>query len=238
MDACRWPAECPHPLCDISLADSAALTFHFIDDHHIGLSHVKVSSPQKSDATDDTTIVANVKRMTPDQVWLPYESLETYSTSDRPAKRVRSATPTICPRLINSHSTGTLTPVDEDPFWEQPDSACTELSSHHDDELAQQAMSFERARESLGNDLFDEFIRSPSPPSDYSGETVISVNNDHDTFANQNKKNDRSGNLQEGEIEGVRRAIRIRLRVQPQVTLRLRRPAATKGRVRNNRGRK
>lgn len=29
----RWPQRCPHPLCDVSLADGQDLRFHFIDDH-------------------------------------------------------------------------------------------------------------------------------------------------------------------------------------------------------------
>jgi hypothetical protein len=49
----------------------------------------------------------------------------------------------------------------------------------------------------LNNDLFDKFIRLPSPSSDYSGETVVSVTDDQDSTAEQFlHKNDRSDSLQ------------------------------------------
>lgn len=118
---------------------------------------------------------------------------------------------------------------------EQSDSTCTEFGSHDDAELVRRATLLESAGELFVNDLFNEFIRSPSLSSNHSGETVVSVNNDQDNFAHQIEKDDCNRSLLEGEIEGIQRAIWIRLRVQPQVTLRLRRPGATKGRDRTNR---
>src|SRR2546423_15534210 len=32
LEECRWPLVCPHPLCDTSLKDPAALQFHFVDE--------------------------------------------------------------------------------------------------------------------------------------------------------------------------------------------------------------
>lgn len=33
LEECRWPRVCPHPLCDTSVKNAAALQYHFVNEH-------------------------------------------------------------------------------------------------------------------------------------------------------------------------------------------------------------
>jgi hypothetical protein len=115
----QWPSRCPHPLCDISLEDEAALQFHFLDKHGISRtrpsrsasSHPTCTYRQQTPADTDrkATDTSNKRKLSSRDgtlEWLEPEHALTPSASREcsppyyPAKKVRTTTPTISPLRI------------------------------------------------------------------------------------------------------------------------------------------
>jgi hypothetical protein len=115
-----WPCHCPHPLCDVSLEDEAALRFHFVDDHGISGTRPSGAAPSNSTGARQQELPLNADRHTTGATrkrkssrqdgaleWLSPENFPKTSNSGEclspphTPKRMRTTSRTTCPSLIS-----------------------------------------------------------------------------------------------------------------------------------------
>ena len=120
LSRCRWPRVCPHPLCDTSLKDAAALQFHLVDEHGFSRTYPwKSASGTAVDSQDETTTLdqdpqrdrPSRKRKSSSGIgaleWIPPQSFHDTPfspggpTSCRPLKRPRQTPSSICPSVLS-----------------------------------------------------------------------------------------------------------------------------------------
>lgn len=66
----QWPSRCPHLLCDVSLENEAALSFHFVDEHRI--THIRAPLPAEIPTDENKETTAAKRKLKPSR----YEALE------------------------------------------------------------------------------------------------------------------------------------------------------------------
>jgi hypothetical protein len=120
LEECRWPRVCPHPLCDTSLKDAAALQYHLVDEH--GFSRTCPVKPANMTALDsqdekipldkDTQGARPSRKRKPSSCtraleWMPSQSFhDTPASPEEPSvcrrqKRPRRTPPAICPTVLS-----------------------------------------------------------------------------------------------------------------------------------------
>jgi hypothetical protein len=218
----RYPAICPHPLCDQPLEDSAALRFHLVDDHGISPSGATTGPGPESSPS--------LKRKSTDDNWMPAKSLKTDTLRFAPPKKSGQTPNTICPSLINVNSQDYSYPeqldmdLDQRERWEADISdASTYVNftaeSATDMEASEQLSS--PADESSNDDVFTAFIQSPF--TDYRVETPLKT--ERGSLSRQSSPLPAKGDLGNIDPVGKQRSYpRLYLRLQPpkaKITLRL-----------------
>jgi hypothetical protein len=182
VGTCRWPMQCPHPVCDHLVSTAEKFRFHLIDDHSIRLSRrdhemvVDCALLVKGPASD-------LKRKLSEVDWVP---------SEEPGKRLETA----------KLSTAIATTI-------SPSLLMPELTTLHLDDRSPSPAGTE------DNALFDEFLRFPSPSSDYSygGDTVTSM-----THSAESRTDDQGAQSQNKPPFNVRPKITLHLGKRPGKT--------------------
>jgi hypothetical protein len=185
LQGCCWPLICPHPSCDTSLQDEASFQSHLIDGHRfsrtrpghgdvseepcsgesfLGSANTREDSTRKRKPTDDKYTL----------IWKPPVSPGTAN----PLKKARTTSPTVCPSLVFSLDTAT----DCDSPWQEftersPATEPCHFNSMHSSPAVNDASLNLECRPEISpssepssadgalndDDVFSEFIRSPSP---------------------------------------------------------------------------
>ncbi|MCJ1426427.1 hypothetical protein MMC29_004330 [Sticta canariensis] len=258
LRGCCWPLTCPHPSCDSSLEDEASFQFHMIDEHRFSRTrpgHILSKIPEEPCAGEyfassgDTQGDSTRKRKPADNqhtlTWTPPVSAETAS----PLKKARITSPTVCPSLVLSQDT---TIACNTPCPEFTDSSSTtepflfDVDSRHsspttDDVPLSLAWQTEMSpsRENLpadgvlgDDDMFSQFIRSPSPsclPSaDVDHDDSLTGPTVQESTIRDSSSPDATHNIP-NEVPCDRVGPRLRLRVgppRPKITLRVTKPSA------------
>lgn len=178
LEECRWPRECPHPLCDTSLRDAAALQFHFVDEHGfsrtypvksanlIALSSQDEKTPLHKD-TQDARLSRKRKSFscTRDLEWMPpqyFHDTPAYPGEPSPChrqKQSRRTPPAICPTSLTLDENFTDSVTLSPPYL--PSTECDLFpfgwTPPHD------SIDPPGPENNLDDTLFDQFLRLPSP---------------------------------------------------------------------------
>jgi hypothetical protein len=242
----QWPCRCPHPLCDVSLEDEAALSFHFVDEHR--LTHTRAPPPAeiRIDASKDTTGAKRKRNQSREYGALEWQRPEDFpmpsasaSGDDlsliRTPKRLQSMSPTICPSLISK--------TEYAADFLQSDSHTIVQSTTHDLEMTDWEAPLSRPRTpkgaaselldeaSTGHDssdeiLFSQYLRSPSPClsvkgfSKRGGELPSTDTDSHvESLATPAARSGLDENVDDsqGKPHAAKDGLRIRLRIKPPV---------------------
>jgi hypothetical protein len=217
VKACAWPRQCPHPVCAISLSNTDAFRFHLIADHSISSSRAKDNTMSTID-TAVTIKSPNLKRKSSKIEWISSEESETTCRPSKAVKRTQLKTAAINPRLLTSENTDSRHRDGSPGPEESPIPAPVDLNDQLQ-ELECISPSGVWNQDPPNDDFFNEFIRSPSPLTDYSGDTAVPSSYGHLSRTSTSDDSDVSKAVQKMPI-----ACQIRLRLRPKINLLLRRP--------------
>jgi hypothetical protein len=257
LQECRWPISCPHPSCDTSFDDEMTFQFHLIDSH--GFSRTRPghvcsdkcegpcsgeSFPSSAATQRDST---RKRKLTNDEYCLTWTSSQLSGTAS-PPKKARITSPTICPSLVFSQATTiacntprpeftnsslTIEPFlfDVDSIHDSPAMNDIPLSLAWQTEMSPSCENLSADGALDDNDMFSQFIRSPSPSC------LPSAGVDHgDSLTGctaQESTNRDSSSLDvthniRNEVPHSRVGPRLHLRVgppRPKITLRVTKPS-------------
>ena len=271
IPGCIWPMNCPHPCCDAALESETSLRFHFVDDHGFSRTCPgKALSGQSSGPSTETLSIGEsdekedggqkTKRKPADDEnklnWMPSASFETAS----PLKRSRTATPTVCPSLVFSidraseesrwldpveslSATAQFCPIDIDSTHHGCRSGNIPLEWRSEVPLFCDPLSTDSFldADNDGEDVFSQFIRSPSRSPSATGDHTNDVKaattrKNTNIAASASSLSSWSGssskhNVHDKDQNSHQRGPRIRLRVGPpkKITLRFTRPKTKNG---------
>ena len=201
-----WPALCPHPLCDDLITDDHVLWQHLVDKHGLSHSRPDAISSHKRKHSGEAGFLE----------WTPEYDLSS-------SKRSRVKTSTISPRLL-SEPTSAAYYVDE---TECPTGL--DLCETLDGRITEDVVSVDLNTTdmcSTDDNIFSEFLRSPSPTgmsigefSGCSSDTAVDVVTDAEllTPSIEALSGARDCNFvrADGHSHAAAKPIRIRLRVNP-----------------------
>lgn len=179
LEACSWPRNCPHPLCDASVFEEPeALRYHLVDEHRFSRKRAKKpvcpplsnKDPRKRKQTSSAEALQWVSSY-------PSSSTRT-SEADKPVtssrKRRRPSTPTICPAFLSLRedwvgddvaNSALPSPLlsNRDPYEDGSDRV---LLNHADDMPSHRFMSPNSTSvipvSNIDKILFSRYLRSPS----------------------------------------------------------------------------
>lgn len=189
---CRWPTQCPYPLCDLERKYEVELQFHFMDDH--GISRVRACQTDHPACLLPDNLEQNShKRKRPhedeDVILLSPRDFEHAMAVVKPPKGrlriaasslARTVSPASLSKHADLHSAWTVeSPVDCVKYDELSLTECDESSIHTKKWPLEDSDLFV-STDVCDDSLFSQYLRSRSPScvstaanTEYSGVTAV-----------------------------------------------------------------
>lgn len=192
LRGCQWMLACPHPLCDVPFSKEQDLLYHFVDEHRLSCTHPKDTKNLRTVPSDTEGQPGQKRGFTEEKSelsWVPPERFSSY----RSRKKTRRGSFTIAPSLLSNADTAVQCPspidlVSSNCSFDMVET--TSLSDNQEDHPLESCLNSNPQSlvhfgscdstviDSLGDDLFSRFIRSPSPEcvsADLTGESTADV---------------------------------------------------------------
>lgn len=177
LRGCEWPLTCPHLLCDISFSEEQDLRFHLVDEHRLSRTLPRDTKNLGAVPLHAEEQPGQKRKSAGEKCELSCVSPEQFSPCRSP-KKTRRGSSTIAPSLLSNADTVVQCPSPIDLVSSNSSSDIVEMTpslNNQEDRSLESCLESNPQSpiqvgscdgmvvDSLGDDLFSQFIRSPSP---------------------------------------------------------------------------